>query len=150
MQISNLRHQPSFAEAISNRVWHAWWTESGISPQDFRAGFNPMLGEDVVPFALVAHEGETYCGSVLVIENDLDERPQLAPWIAALWVDPEYRKQGVAAELISRARQHAAALGYAVCYLCATTEKRPYYLKQGFTLLEENVTGLDVFSIEAV
>lgn len=59
-------------------------------------------------------------------------------------------KQGVAAELISRARQHAAALGYATCYLCATTEKRPYYLKQGFTLLEEDVTGLDVFSIKAV
>lgn len=148
MQISNLRHQPSFADTIAHRGWNAWWTESGVPLEDYRAHLDPTLITDAIPFALVAHDGETYVGSVLVIDNDLDARPDYAPWIAALWVDPDYRKRGVAAALMTQARQHIARLGHGTCYLCATVEKRPYYLKQGFTLLEENVTGLDVFSIE--
>lgn len=148
MRISNLRHHPSFADTIAHRGWNAWWTESGVPLEDYRAHLDPMLGEDDIPFALVAHEGDTYVGSVLVIDNDLDVRPDYAPWIAALWVDPDYRKQGVAAALIKDARQHIALLGRGTCYLCATADKRPYYLKQGFSLLEEDVTGLDVFSIE--
>lgn len=148
MQISNLRDRPSFADMIAHRGWNAWWTESGVPLEDYRAHLDPMLEEDVIPFALVAHEGESYVGSVLVIDSDLDARPKYAPWIAALWVDPDYRKQGVAAALIKKARQHITTLGHDTCYLCATADKRPYYLKQGFTLLEENVTGLDVFSIE--
>ena len=147
MQISNLRHQPSFSDTISDRVWNAWWMKSGVSPDDFRAGFKPMLEEDGIPFALVAHQGAIYAGSVLVVDNDLDERPQYGPWIAALWVDTDYRRQGVAAALIACARQQAAGLGYRTCYLCATAEKRRYYLKQGFTVLEEDVSGLDVFYI---
>lgn len=114
----------------------------------YRAHLDPMLGEDAIPFALVAHDGDTYVGSVLVIDNDLDARANYAPWIAALWVDPDYRKQGVAAALIKAARRHVGSLGNGTCYLCATADKRPYYLKQGFTLLEEDVTGLDVFSIQ--
>jgi len=148
MQISNLRHRPCFADTIAHRGWNAWWTESGVPLEDYRAHLDPMLGQDIIPFALVAYEGETYIGSVLVIDNDLEARPRYSPWIAALWVDPDYRNQGVAAALIKEARQHIATLGYGTCYLCATADKRPYYLKQGFTLLEEDVTGLDVFSIE--
>lgn len=147
MQISNLRQQPSFADTIAHRGWNAWWTQSGVPLEDYRAHLDMMLGENVIPFALVAHEGDTYVGSVLVIDNDLDARPQYAPWIAALWVDPDYRKQGVAAVLIKQARQHIGSFGHGTCYLCATADKRPYYLKQDFTLLEEDVTGLDVFSI---
>lgn len=147
MQISNLRHQPSLTAMIADRVWNAWWTDSGVSRSAFLAGFQPMLEADNIPFALVAHDGESYIGSVLVIENDLDERRQYAPWIAALWVDPDFRKQGIAATLILAARRQAAAHGHDICYLCATVEKREYYLKQGFELLEEDVTGLDIFSI---
>lgn len=149
MQISNLRHYPTFADTIADRGWHAWWTESGVPLEDYRSHLNPMLEKDGIPAALVAHDDDRYIGSVLIIENDLDERPNYAPWIAALWVDSDFRRQGIAAQLITRSRAHIAQLGRDTCYLCATADKRPYYLKQGFTLLEEDVAGLDVFRISS-
>src|SRR5690606_33934486 len=135
---------------IADRGWHAWWTESGVPLEDYRAHLNPMLEQEGIPSALVAHDEDHYIGSVLIIENDLDERPDYAPWIAALWVEAEFRRRGSAAHLIARSREYVAKLGHDTCYLCATADKRPYYLKQGFTLLEEGVAGLDVFSVSSL
>lgn len=149
LQVSNLRHYPAFADTIADRGWHAWWTESGVPLEDYRAHLTPMLEQDRIPSALVAHDEDHYIGSVLLIENDLDERPDYAPWIAALWVEPEFRRKGIAAQLIARSRELAAELGYDTCYLCASPDKRAYYMKQGFTLLEEDVAGLDVFHISS-
>ena len=150
MNVSNLRDHPHFADVIADRGWNAWWTESGVPLEQYRAHLEPMLESDGVPFALVAHENGVYAGSVLVIENDHDERPQYAPWIAALWVEPEFRRQGIAARLIAESRIEAEMRGLATCYLCATSDKAPYYLKQGFTLIERDVSDLDIFVIGGV
>jgi hypothetical protein len=85
MQISNLRDVPHFADTIADGGWHAWWTDSGVPIADYRVHLNPMIDDGShVPFALVAHDGQIYLGSVLVIECDLGARSHLAPWIAAL------------------------------------------------------------------
>lgn len=147
MSISNLRDCPEFADSIADRAWHAWWTDSGVSLATYRDHLDPMIAGNGVPLALVAHDGDAYLGSALLIESDLEDRPQYAPWIAALWVEPAARRNGVAASLILATRQEAAKLGYGVCYLCATPDNSPYYLARGFTLIESDVAGLDVFSI---
>ncbi|WP_318854340.1 GNAT family N-acetyltransferase (plasmid) [Sinorhizobium meliloti] len=46
-----------------------------------------------------------------MIENDLDDRPQYTPWIAALWVEPDMRRRGIAAKLMEAARKRASARG---------------------------------------
>ncbi|MGH0283482.1 GNAT family N-acetyltransferase [Sinorhizobium meliloti] len=46
-----------------------------------------------------------------MIENDLDDRPQYTPWIAALWVEPDMRRRGIAAKLMEAARKQASARG---------------------------------------
>lgn len=84
MIVSTLRERPEFADILADRAWHAWWAESDVTLAADRAHLDPMLAGGGVPFGLVAREGETYLGSVLVIDSDLDLRPQLTPWIAAL------------------------------------------------------------------
>jgi hypothetical protein len=79
MQISPLSTHPHFADTIAHRGWHAWWTESGVPLADYRVHLEPMIRGYGVPLALVAHEGGVYLGSVLVIEDDLEARPQYAP-----------------------------------------------------------------------
>lgn len=147
MEISNLKYCPHFADAIADRGWHAWWTQSGVTVEQYRAHLDPMIAGEGIPFGLVAHEDGLYLGSVLVIENDLDARPEYTPWIAALWVEPNARRKGIAAQLIAAARREAARCGQQSCYLCATADKRPYYLKQGLRQIEADVSGLDVFMI---
>jgi predicted N-acetyltransferase YhbS len=147
MQISTLRDRPAFADVIADRAWHAWWTESGKPLSDDRAHLDPMIQHHGLPFALVAHEGDAYLGSVLVIESDLEARPHLTPWIAALWVEPDRRRQGIGARLVEAARAAAAALGQATCHLAAVPDRGPYYLRLGFRRIETGVDGLDLFAI---
>jgi GNAT superfamily N-acetyltransferase len=149
MEISNLRHCPDWADTIASRAWNAWWTESGVSLAEYRSHLNPMMAADDIPLALVAHEDGEYLGSVLLIENDLDDRPQYAPWIAALWVEQKVRRNGIASKLLVAAAGEALKRGYGLCYLCATPENSPYYLARGFEKIESDVSGLNIFTVKA-
>lgn len=147
MRISNLRDRPEFADQVADRGWHAWWTQSGVPLSAYRAGLEQMISGEGIPTAFVAHDGETYLGSALLIDNDLDERPLYGPWIAALWVEPDARRQGLAQALTDAARAEAKRLGIAILYLCATPENSPYYEARGFTRIESDVAGLNIFTI---
>ncbi|MHC2364148.1 GNAT family N-acetyltransferase [Rhizobium leguminosarum] len=146
MEICNLQTYPSFADTIADRAWNAWWTHSGVSLAEYRAHLEPMLEGQGIPLALIAHEQGRYLGSVLLIENDLDDRPQYSPWIAALWVEPEMRRNGIAAKLMDSARKEASTSGHTVCYLCATHNNSPYYIARGFTQIESDVWAERIFN----
>lgn len=147
MVISDLRSAPGFAAIIADRCWREWWVKTDVTLSEYRCGIEQMAAGSGVPTALVAHDGAQYVGSVLLIENDLEARPHYSPCIAALWVEPAFRRGGVAFELIQAARTEAGRLGRRTCYLCATDANSPYYLARGFCLLESAVEGLNVFSI---
>ena len=98
--VSNLRDECHFASTIADRGWSAWWTESDVTLTDYLRGIQFMGEGEGIPCAFVAHAGQQYAGSVLLIADDLESRPTYTPWIAALWVEPAYRRQGVAARLL--------------------------------------------------
>ena len=145
--ITNLCDAPEFAEAIADRVWREWWSTDEVSLKNFRTGIEHMATDRDIPLAFAAHERARYIGSVLLIEHDLDACPQYSPWIAALWVEPEFRSRGIAGDLIFSARTEAGRLGFSKCYLCATDANSPYYEARGFRMVERAVDGLNVFSI---
>jgi GNAT superfamily N-acetyltransferase len=151
--LSHLGDVPHFADTMADRAWHAWWTDSGVPLSAYRAHLDPMMAPGAgiihIPMALVAHVGEVYLGSALLIESDLDARPALSPWVAALWVEEAHRRRGIAASLMARCRAKAAALGFATVYLCAQRKVSAYYVQRGWNLMEQDVAGLDVFSMAA-
>ena len=144
--VSDLRQRPEFFDTISSRVWQAWWKQRGFPLKYIAGRLREHLDANPIPFALVAHDGPTFKGSTLVIDSDMDDRPQYSPWVAAVWVDAEYRKQGVGAALIDHAAQTAFAVGIGRVYLCATRMKRDFYLKRSWTKIEEDV-GEDLLTV---
>ena len=84
-----------------------------------------------IPFALVAHDGERFLGTSSVIASDLEERPQLTPWVAAVWVEEAARRRGVGAALVNRAAQDCFALGVVSVYLCARPRMTRFYEAAG-------------------
>lgn len=147
MKISNLKDAPGFADTVADRGWNAWWTESGVPLEQYRAHLDVMIEGNGIPFCLVAHDDDVYLGSVLVIDDDLEARPDYAPWIAALWVEVSARRRGIASRLIDAARAEAIRLGNEICYLCATADKTDFYRARGFALIETDVCGLNVLRI---
>jgi N-acetylglutamate synthase-like GNAT family acetyltransferase len=69
----------------------------------------------------------------------MDELPQYTPWVAAVWVDPEYRKHRLGAALVARAVDGVFALGIERAYLCASELRRYFYLRQGWLPIMEKV-----------
>jgi GNAT superfamily N-acetyltransferase len=57
-----------------------------------------------VPCARVAFLDDTPVGSVSLIASNMDTRPELTPWLAALFVLPQYRRRGVGTALCGDAR----------------------------------------------
>jgi predicted N-acetyltransferase YhbS len=97
------------------------------------------FGSEPIPTAFMAHEGECFVGAVSVIANDEERRPQYTPWVAALWVEPEYRQKGIGAALVGRATEFAFATGAQRVYLLSRERRRAYYEGLGWAVLEADV-----------
>ena len=145
--ISDLRQRSDFFDVVADRIWQAWWKRHGVPVEYISTRLRENLVSPGLPIALVAHRGEDFLGTVSLIASDLDERPQYTPWVAAVWTEPAVRGLGIAPALIERAVNDGFALGYARIYLCAAPLRRDFYLKLGWTPIEEGVgaLGLTVF-----
>jgi GNAT superfamily N-acetyltransferase len=146
-EISNLNEVSDYKNVVADRIWNAWWRPHGHLFQVVMDFFDELPETRGIPFCLVAHDDGNYIGSALGLVTDLDERPELSPWVGALWVEPEFRRTGVATALVKEALAEIFAVGNEVAFLCATAEKRVMYQNQGWQLIEEQVgeDGLDVF-----
>jgi predicted N-acetyltransferase YhbS len=146
--ISNLRDQPHLAEAATDRIWSAWWREKDYPIGHVRELVDQNLYSNGLPLALVAHEGNVFIGTVSVIENDMDERPEYSPWVAALWVEPANRKSGIGSALVRAATEAAFEQGVSSVFLCASVEISPFYKRLGCTEVEQNVLGMNVLAFK--
>lgn len=137
--ISDLRQRPDFSDAVADRIWRAWWQPHGYPLDHITTRLRENLTAAPIPFALVAHDGDKFLGTTSVIQSDLEERPLLTPWVAAVWVDEDARKRGVGAALVNRAARDAFALGVSRAYLCARPAMTGFYQGIGWTLIEQDV-----------
>ncbi|WP_331371803.1 GNAT family N-acetyltransferase [Sinorhizobium chiapasense] len=149
--IADLRTVPHFAADVVDRVWRAWWKPRGFPLKHIANLVRDNLGAGPLPSAIVAHRGPTFMGTASVIASDMEERPHLTPWVAAVWVDQAFRRQGIGGTIVGHAARAAFAAGADTVYLCAVPTKRPFYQRLGWSLHEQDAGdhGLDVFTLKA-
>jgi GNAT superfamily N-acetyltransferase len=149
--ISDLRRQPQFFDIVADRIWQAWWQPSGFPRGYIAARLIESMADTSIPFALVAHDGPRFLGTASVIASDLEERPQLTPWVAAVWVEEDARKLGVGGTLVNRATEACFALGRQRVHLCARARMAEFYRRLGWTMIDRGVGPheLDVYCREA-
>ena len=147
--VSDFRQHQHYGPTVANRVWNAWWKDAGRALSDVERHMIEMA-DDRPLMALVAHGADSYLGSALLIHSDMEERPELSPWVAALWVEAAARKRGVGRALVAEAAKTAAALGYPAAYLCCRPELEGFYSGIGWTLIEQAVgaKGLSVLRLD--
>src|ERR1700755_565867 len=149
--ISDLRQQPEFFDCVADRIWRAWWEPNGHPLEYITGRLNENMLDTPIPLALVAHHNGTFLGTASVIASDLDERPDLTPWVAAVWVEERARGTGIGAALVDAAVRASFALGFRRTYLCARARMTGFYERLGWTLIERRVGPhqLNVFVREA-
>jgi GNAT superfamily N-acetyltransferase len=137
--ISDLRQCPEFFDTVADRIWQAWWEADGYPLVYITGRLRENMNDTPIPFALVAHDGACFLGTTSVIASDLAERPQLTPWVAAVWVEPQARRRGVGAALVNRAAQDCFALGIGRAYLCARPRMSRFYEGLGWDITERKI-----------
>ena len=89
---------------------------------------------DSIPLSLVALNAGTPVGTVNLVANDNEERPDLAPWLAALLVLPDHRRQGVGSILVRALVAEATRLRVPQMYL--GTDLPQFYSRLGAEIHE--------------
>jgi predicted GNAT family acetyltransferase len=79
-----------------------------------------------IPRFFVILEEETPVGAASLVAHDLDERPDLTPWLATVFVKPESRGQGHAARLVAAVERECMAASINVLWLYTRTAERIY------------------------
>ena len=126
--------------AVAERIWKAFWHHRGTPLAQISDGLDALLKADgAIPFALVAEIDGRPRGNALVIDNDESAKPDLAPWLAALWVDEDVRGQGIAGALLEEAVRRCAGLGVPRLYLNSRPVLQDFYTARGRRILERGV-----------
>jgi GNAT superfamily N-acetyltransferase len=94
-----------------------------------------FCGRGDIPAVFVGLAGDKLCGSAMLIEHDMATRPELTPWLAGVWVAPEYRRGGVGTALVDRVVAEACFLGVPELYLY-TPDARGFYSSLGWSVMD--------------
>ena len=74
-------------------------------------------------------------GTASIYVHDMDTRPDLSPWLAAVYVAPAYRKQGIGSALVKAVESAAQQIQIARLYLF-TPDQEHFYARLGWSVLE--------------
>ena len=103
---------------------------------------------DQIPTVYVARAGEMPIGTAALIAYDMSSHPDLSPWLAGVYVDPEYRRRGLGSALVQQVVRTAAALGVSRLYL-HTDSAQSLYARLGWIEIgREFYLGRDVVLME--
>ena len=138
MKIFNLKQKPEYLEKLA--IWHQQeWSclNPGQTLQDRILNMQAYLNNEFIPTTYIAVENELM-GSAAIIECDMDDRKALSPWLASVYVAPEYRRQGVGEKLVKEVMRQAREHGYKKLYLY-TPDQTLFYKKFRWEVVEQVV-----------
>jgi GNAT superfamily N-acetyltransferase len=136
LAISYLADYPEYLSTVSAWVFEEWGGHMpGLTLEDLSTVFRGHLNRDRIPLTLIALLDGQPAGTASIYVHDLDIRPDLSPWLAAVYVAPLYRKQGIGSELVKAVESVAQKLQIERLYLF-TPDQEPFYSRLGWKVLE--------------
>jgi GNAT superfamily N-acetyltransferase len=110
LSIVSTSERPDLAAVTARWRWDAFYRESHRSFEDVLAAANRTAAlARLIPRTLVLLADGEPVGTASLSAHDLDERPDLTPWPAGMFVAPHARRQSYAARLIAAIEVQAAA-----------------------------------------
>jgi len=136
MQIINLKEVPGHLETLAN--WHhEQW--SYLNPDRALAEriekMQSHLTPEFIPTTFVAADQELF-GSAAIIECDMDTRKELSPWLASVFVAPEFRRRGIGSKLVLHVMEKAKDNKIKTLHLY-TPDREEFYKWLGWSKLEK-------------
>lgn len=127
--IQTLAGSPELLDAAAQWFHEKW----GVPLAAYRESMTDSLSGCGVPRWYVALAEGRIAGGLGVIENDFHNRKDLAPNVCAVYVEPAYRRRGLAGQLLGRVCGDMRELGFRKLYLL--TGHTGFYERYGWSFL---------------
>ena len=130
-QIIPLRQRPDLKQPLA--AWfHQKW---GIPEQAYQESMTECLTENSqpVPQWYAVMENNTIIAGAGVIEDDFHDRKDLRPNVCAVYVEKDFRNQGIAGKMLDFICKDMKAMGIDTLYLL--TDHTAFYERYGWNFL---------------
>ena len=144
--IDHLGDHPGQIARVGAWIHGAFWTRSGKGVEHVVGLLRQANDPGRIPLSFLAFAGNQPAGTVQLIVCDSKERPDLTPWLAALYVEPAHRMKGIGGLLVRRVIAESSRLGYAEFFL--ETDIPDFYARLGATRYEPLAEGGWIMRVE--
>lgn len=136
MNIDFLGAHPEFLPELSVLHFDEWRHFSPEKTLEDRVSkMQRMAASSDLPFMVVAFETDQLIGSAALVFEDMSSRKDLSPWLASVYVKPEFRGKGIATALVRHIEASARQRGIETLYLF-TEHARDLYARLGWCDLQ--------------
>ncbi len=145
VQFAYLADYPHFVPVLAQRHYDTFGRLNPASSLEKHLAFlRRSLKKGAIPTTLIVLSGDALVGSASLAQSDLRDLVDLTPWLAAVYIAPEYRRRGIGSALVQRMVEEAVALGYRRLHLF-TPDKEHFYARLGWTTVERTAyKGVDI------
>jgi GNAT superfamily N-acetyltransferase len=127
IEFNSLADRPEYKDLVAKWLWSFWGAPGNY---EFYRSMIQHCRKDDFPLVYVASIDCTPVGTVALLRADLFSRQDLFPWMADLYVPPEYRNRGIGSALQDFVLADARRRGFDEIYLY--TPLTGYYEKKGW------------------
>ena len=124
-----LRERPDLKDEAAE-WFHGNW---GVPKEAYLECMNDYLNKATEYGWYLCLDDEKIIGGLGVIENDFHDRKDLKPNVCAVWTSEEYRKQGIAGNLLNLVVEDMRAKGITPLYL--VSDHIGFYERYGWEFL---------------
>lgn len=142
----NKEYIPELAQEVFSQ-WEIMYTKQGKGPKKLEAQMLDRAVTDSIPLTMIALDGNTLVGSVTIKAQDFASRPELSPWIAAVFVLPKYRNRGIGSKLVLHAEAVAKEKFNIDKIYLYTGSASELYKKLGYETIEEVDRGDKILTV---
>ncbi|GAA0126980.1 GNAT family N-acetyltransferase [Clostridium sp. CTA-19] len=129
-RIVKIQEQPGVRNDAANWFHKKW----NIPFEAYLESIDECLkNENAVPQWYIAMIGDKIVGGLGVIENDFHKRKDLTPNVCAVYVEEEYRSQGIAGKMLDFACDDMKEKSINILYLI--TDHNSFYERYGWEFL---------------
>ena len=130
VEIVKLREHSELASIAAEWFHHKW----GIPKEAYIESIEECINnKKAVPQWYLVMENDTILGGLGVIENDFHNRKDLTPNICAVYVEEEYRRQGIAGKMLNFVCMDMKEKGFDTLYL--VTDHTSFYERYNWKFL---------------
>jgi GNAT superfamily N-acetyltransferase len=126
LNVVSTTERPDLVPTVAGWVWQEFWSSHGHTLEQTAEAVAATVAARDLPQTYVLLLDNWPVGTATLAALDLEERPDLTPWLAGVFVAPGWRGRGYAALLVSAVENVCRQRSIATLWLYTRTAERIY------------------------